>query len=54
MNYEHVRKEGKANDTDHAIEYMDVEIKVITEKLVRNEVWNLKCTESQQAYKKQT
>ena len=51
-NYEHVRKEGKANDTDHATEYMDVEIKVFTEKPVRNEVWNVKCIESQQAFKK--
>ena len=53
-NYEHERKEGKANDTDHATEYMDVKFEVITEKPVRKEIWNLKCPESQKALKKQT
>ena len=53
-NYEHVRKEGKANDTDHATEYMDVEFEVITEKPIRNEIWNLKCPESQKAFQKRT
>ena len=33
---------------------MDLEIRVISEKPVRNEIWNLKCEESQQAFKKQT
>ena len=53
-NYEHVRKEGKANDTDHATEYMDVEFEfeVITKKPIRNEIWNLKCPESQKSISK--
>ena len=53
-NYENVRKGGKANDTDHATEYMDLELKVITKKPVRNEIWNFKCRESQEAFRKQT
>ena len=35
-NYEVVKKGGKANDTDHATEYMDLEIRLISEKPVRN------------------
>ena len=33
---------------------MDVEIKVISEKPVRKEVWNFKCEESQQTFKRLT
>ena len=53
-NYEHVKKGGKANDSDHATQYMDLNIKVITEKPARNEVWNFKCEKSQEIFRNKT
>ena len=53
-NYEQVRKGGKAADTDHATEFIDLDLKVITEKPIRREIWNMKNQESQNIFKKQT
>ena len=46
-NYENVRNGGKANDTDHATEYIDLNLKIFTEKPKRQEVWNFKNKEAQ-------
>ena len=48
-NYEQVRRGGKANDTDHATEYIDLEI--VTVKPKRQEVWNFKNKEAQKKFK---
>ena len=53
-NYEHVKRGLKANDTDHATLYMDVDLKAISEKPVRKEVWNLKNKKSQETFRKLT
>ena len=53
-NYEQVRKGGKAADTDHATQYIDLDLKIITEKPKRREIWNFKSKESQDTFKKQT
>ena len=53
-NYEQVRQRGKATDSDHATEYLDLEMKIITEKPSRNEIWNFKSEESQKTFKKNT
>ena len=53
-NFEQVRKGGKAADTDHATEYIDLDLKVITSKPERKEIWNLKNKESQDIFKVQT
>ena len=41
-NYEQAKKGGKASNTNHATEYLDLRLKVITEKPNRVEVWNFK------------
>ena len=46
-NYEQVRKGGKACDSDHATEIMDVNLEVLSEKPVRRELYNFKDRESQ-------
>ena len=53
-NYEQVRQRGKATDSDHATEYLDLEMKIVTEKPSRNEIWNFKSEESQKTFKKNT
>ena len=53
-NYEHVRHGGKANDSDHATEYLDLNVKVVTEKPLRKEIWNFKSEECQKIFKKNT
>ena len=53
-NYENVRKGGKANNSDHNSQYLDLVIRTNIEKPVRTEVWNLKCEKSQEIFKKQT
>ena len=53
-NYKSAKKGGKAADTDHATEYLDLNLKVITEKPKRVEVWNFKNTKAQQDFKIQT
>ena len=53
-NYEQVRKGGKAADTDHNTEFMDVDLKIIAAKPVRREIWNFKEKESQETFKRAT
>jgi hypothetical protein len=53
-NYEQAKKGGKASNTDHATEYLDLRLKVITEKPKRVEVWNFKNKEAQHNFKVET
>ena len=53
-NYKSAKKGAKASDTDHATEYLDLNIKVITEKPKRIEVWNYKNKKAQYNFKIQT
>ena len=53
-NYENVKKGGKANNTDHNTEYLDLDIKANVQKPVRTEIWNFKCEKSQEIFKKET
>ena len=53
-NYERAKKGGKVSDTDHATEYMDLDLKTTTEKPRRVEVWNFKDKEAQKCFKVQT
>ena len=53
-NYERAKKGGKVSDTDHATEYMDLDLKVATEKPERVEVWNFKNKEAPNIFKIQT
>ena len=41
-NYQAVRYGGKAVDSDHFTEFMDLDLKIIKEKPVREEVFNFK------------
>ena len=50
-NYEQVRRGGKANDTDHCTEYLDLDLEIVTEKPQRHEVWNFNNREAQQNFK---
>ena len=50
-NYEQVKKGGKAADTDHATEYIDLDLKVTSEKPIRKEIWNFKDKDSQEKFK---
>ena len=50
-NYEKVRKGGKSIETDHATEYMDLALEIITEKPKRTEIWNFKNHEDQETFK---
>ena len=47
-------KGGKSCDTDHATEYMDLNLKVKTEKPKRVELWNFKNKEAQNNFRIQT
>ena len=51
-NYEQVRKGGKANDTDHTTEIMDVDLKIINEKPERREIFDFKNVDSQNTFKR--
>ena len=53
-NYEQVRKGGKAADSDHATEYLDLDLRVMTEKSKRRELWNFKNKKAQMKFKIQT
>ena len=47
-NYKPARNGGKAIDSDHMTEYMDLNIKIETEKTVRQEIYNFKNKKVQQ------
>ena len=53
-NYEQVKRGVKATDTDHATEFIDLDLKVVTEKPVRRTIWNFKQKESQEKFRIQT
>ena len=53
-NYENVKKGGKANDTDHATEYIDLNLEIIPQKPTRHHVWNFKNKEAQKTFKNKT
>ena len=50
-NFQNVKKGGKTCDSDHATQYMDVDLKIITEKPKRVEIWNFKNIEAQNTFK---
>ena len=50
-NYKQVRKGGKGDDSDHATEFMDVDLKLSFVKPERRELWNFKNKESQEKFK---
>ena len=50
-NYKQVKRGGKAANSDHATEYMDLNLKVITEKPKRREIWNFKNKEAQKKFR---
>ena len=53
-NYQSVKKLGKATDTDHFTEYMDINLEFISEKPERVELFNFKDKDSQVVFKKIT
>ena len=53
-NYEQVKRGSKATNTDHATEFLDLDLKVVTEKPERRTIWNFKHKESQNNFKIQT
>ena len=53
-NYKKVKLGEKATNSDHATEYMDVNLKIVSEKPKRREIWNFKNKESQKKFKKLT
>ena len=48
-NYKQVRRGGKANDTDHFTEYLDLDLEIVTEKPQRHEVWKFKIMKPRKA-----
>ena len=50
-NYQAVRYGGKAVDSDHFTEFMDLDLKIIKEKPAREEVFNFKNKECQTKFK---
>ena len=46
-NYKTARKTGKAIDSDHKTEYMDLDLKIKHEKPIRKEIFNFKDKKSQ-------
>ena len=53
-NYEQVQRGGKAADTDHFTEYLDLDLKIKTEKPDRRVLWNFKNKAAQKVFKIQT
>ena len=53
-NYEQVRKGGKATDTDHATQIMDINLTIRSDKPERRELYNFKKAENQQKFKYET
>ena len=53
-NYKKVVSGGKACDSDHATEFMDVDLNIIVEKPERREVFHFKDLESQKKFQKST
>ena len=53
-NYTQARNGGKAVDSDHATEYVDVDLKIVTEKPERKEILKFKDKDAQEKFKKYT
>ena len=53
-NYQQAKSKGKATDSDHLTEYMDIDLKFSSEKPDKIEVFNFKDFNSQKAFKKST
>ena len=53
-NYKTVRKTGKTIDSDHKTEYLDLDLKIKHEKLIRKEISNFKDKKTQAEFKKIT
>ena len=49
-NYKQVRKSGKAIDSDHFTEYLDMDLEVIKEKPERQELFNFKDKQCQEKF----
>ena len=50
-NYRTARTEGKAINSDHATEYMDLDLKICTEEPKRKVMWNFKNKDAQKKFK---
>ena len=50
-NYKQAKYGGKATDSDHFTEFVDMDLKVIREKPKRCEIWNFKNKEAQDKFK---
>ena len=50
-NYEQVKRTGRATDTDHATEFIDLALEIVTEKPKRTEIWNLKNKKGQETFR---
>ena len=53
-NYKQVKKTGKAVDSDHYTEYLDLDMEIISEKPERQEIFNFMNKQSQEAFKIRT
>ena len=53
-NYKKVKSVEKASNTDHATIYVDLDLKIETEKPKRRLIWNLKNKKAQQILKVST
>ena len=53
-NYQRVKSEGKAKDSDHFTQYMDIDLEFIIEKPACIEFYNFKDEESQKMFCKST
>ena len=50
-NYHQVKKNGKATDSDHFTQYMDLDLEFLNEKPIRQEIFNFKNEKSQKQFK---
>ena len=50
-NYQTFRNSGKAVDTDHFTEFIDIEIETVNEKPMREEMFNFKDIKAQEVFK---
>ena len=53
-NYQNVRNGGAAVDSDHFTQFMDINLKFVSEKPQRNEIFNFKEKEAQMKFKRLT
>ena len=53
-NYSQAKQGGKATDSDHFTEYMDLNLQLVSSKPERKEIYNFKDTKSQETFHKMT